>query len=122
MAVILIVEDDSQNRELMETILKPLGHTIIKACDGREGVAKASKSLPDLILMDIRLPDISGIEVTRQIRAALPGRPLKIIAFTASVFPGDEQSLMENGFDGIIRKPMNLAEFREQVAKALGID
>lgn len=120
MAVILIVEDDPQNRELMATVLRPGGHQIIKASDGRDGVAKAVETPPDLVLMDIRLPDISGIEAARQIREALPDRLLRIVAVTASILPEDEKAILESGIDAIVRKPLEIQILREEVARWLG--
>lgn len=116
MAVILIVEDDPQNRELMATVLRPAGHTIIKASDGNDGVAKAQQTPPDIVLMDIRLPDITGMEAARKIRTALPDHHLHIIAVTASILPEDEKAILASGIDAILRKPVEIKELRDEVA------
>lgn len=119
MPVILIVEDDPQNRELLATVLRPAGYTIIKASDGRDGIAKAIQNPPDVVLMDIRLPDISGIEAARRIRESLPERTIRIIAVTASIMPEDEDAIVEGGIDAVVRKPVEIAELRREVARWL---
>lgn len=119
MAVILIVEDDPQNRALLATVLHTAGHTTIKASDGRDGIAKATKTPPDIVLMDIRLPDMNGMEAARKIRAALPDRSMRIIAVTASILPEDEKAILESGIDAIVHKPIEIVELRNEVAKWL---
>jgi two-component system cell cycle response regulator DivK len=119
MKTILIVEDNEKNMKLVRDILRHNGHATIEAMTGAEGVRLASESRPDLILMDIQLPDIDGIEALSRIRkdASLDG--VAVIAVSASVMPDDQQKIVTSGFDAFVTKPINLKQFLETVKRFL---
>ena len=119
MSTILIVEDNEKNMKLVRDILQHKGYTTLEAATGREGVRLALERRPDLILMDIQLPDIDGIAALREIRkvAALDTTP--VIAVSASVMPDDQHKIITSGFDAFITKPINLKPFVETVQRFL---
>ena len=119
MKTILIVEDNEKNMKLVRDILRHNGHETIEAAAGEEGVRLAVERKPDLVLMDIQLPDIDGIEALRRIRTerALDATP--VVAVTASVMPDDQQKIVASGFDAFITKPINLKQFLATVRRLL---
>ena len=119
MSVILIVEDNPRNMKLVRDVLQVKGHTTLEATTGEDGVALAMEKLPDLVLMDIQLPGINGIQALAQLRANPTTAKIPVIAVTASVMQQDRKLITEAGFDGYIGKPINLAEFLQTVAAQL---
>jgi two-component system cell cycle response regulator DivK len=119
MATILIVEDNPANLKLAAMLLEKAGHAVLKATDGEAGLLLAREKNPDLVLMDIQMPGISGLEATRQLRADPATAGLKIIALTALAMKGDAERILEAGCDGYIAKPFHYQEFLDQVAAAL---
>jgi len=115
MSVILIVEDNPRNMKLVRDVLQVKGHTTLEATTGEDGVALAKEKLPDLVLMDIQLPGINGIQALAQMRADTVTAKIPVIAVTASVMQQDRKLITEAGFDGYIGKPINLAEFLQTV-------
>jgi two-component system cell cycle response regulator DivK len=115
MSVILIVEDNEKNMKLVRDVLQAKGYTTIEAVTGEEGVRLATERKPDLILMDIQLPGINGIEALRLLRANPDTAAIPAIAVTASVMQQDRKHITEAGFDGYLGKPLNLKEFLEAV-------
>ena len=115
MSTILIVEDNDKNMKLVREILQHQGHATIEATSGAQGVRLAVEQRPDLILMDVQLPDIDGMEVLRQIRdqRALDATP--VLAVSASVMPNERQKVLSAGFEAFIMKPIDLKQFRETV-------
>ena len=109
--LILVVEDNDKNRKLVRDVLKYKGYDVIEAETGEEGVRLAMERLPRLILMDIQLPGIDGIEALRQLRAHDTTRGIPIIAVTASALVRDRQKIMAAGFDGYQAKPLNVKAF-----------
>src|SRR5262249_10283318 len=97
--LILVVEDNDKNRKLVRDVLTFKGYDIIEAESGEQGVRRAQERHPSLILMDIRLPGIDGIEALRQLRAEDATREIPIIAMTASVMTADRQKITDAGFD-----------------------
>ena len=120
MSTILIVEDNEKNMKLVRDILQYRGHTTIEAITGGDGVRLAREQRPDLVLMDIQLPDINGIEAFERIRANAETAKVPVIAFTASVTTGDRSRIGDAGFDGFLGKPINLKEFLETMRRTLG--
>jgi two-component system cell cycle response regulator DivK len=116
---ILIVEDNEKNMKLVRDILQHLGHATLEATTGTEGVRLALASRPELILMDIQLPDIDGIEALRRIRAETSLDATPVLAVSASVMPDEQQKIAASGFDAFIAKPINLKQFREAVQRFL---
>jgi len=119
MKTILIVEDNEKNMKLVRDILRHNGHATIEAPTGGEGVRLASEQKPDLILMDIQLPDIDGIEALRRIRADRALDAVAVIAVSASVMPDDQQKIVTSGFDAFVTKPINLKQFLDTVKRFL---
>jgi two-component system cell cycle response regulator DivK len=117
---ILVVEDNPDNRILITDVLTSLDYEVIVAVDGEEGVAKANTERPDLILMDLSLPQMDGWTATRQIKA-MPGlENVKIIALTAHAMVGDREKALEAGCDDYVSKPIDLRELAGKLAEYLG--
>jgi CheY-like chemotaxis protein len=102
---VLIVEDNEDNRIVYSTILRHHGFRVSEALDGEEGIAKARRELPDLILMDISIPIIDGWEVTRTLKGEETTRHIPVIALTAHAMPGDRERALDVGCDGYLAKP-----------------
>ena len=119
MNTILIVEDNEKNMKLARDVLQARGYRTLEAVTGEEGVRMAQASKPDLVLMDIQLPGISGIDALKQLRSDAATAKIPIVAFTASVTPTDRTQISEAGFDGFLSKPINLKEFLETVRRVL---
>ena len=117
--LILVVEDNEKNRKLVRDVLTFKGYSIVEADNGEEGVRLALERLPKLVLMDIQLPGIDGIEALRRIRANETTRAIPIIAVTASAMDRDRQQIMAAGFDGYQSKPLNVKEFMAAVEAIL---
>jgi len=119
MSTILIVEDNEKNMKLARDILQSKGYVTLEAVTGEDGVRVAIEQKPDLVLMDIQLPGINGIEALRQVRADPDCARIRIVAFTASVMSSDRSQISAAGFDGFLSKPINLKEFLETVKRLL---
>ena len=116
---VLVVEDNEDNMRLISYIFKKHGLEVIEARDGAEGVALAVQEKPDLILMDIQLPDIDGLEATRRIRASEAGSDIPIIAITSYAMPGDREKALAAGCNGYITKPIDVETFMAEIEKYL---
>ncbi|HTQ01262.1 MAG TPA: response regulator [Casimicrobiaceae bacterium] len=119
MSLILIVEDNPRNMKLVRDVLQVKGHTTLEATTAEDGIALAKEKLPELVLMDIQLPGMNGIQALRELRADAATAKIPVIAVTASVMQQDRTMITEAGFDGYIGKPINLAEFLQTVATQL---
>ena len=119
MSTILIVEDNEKNMKLVRDILRHRGHETVEAATGEEGVRLAIERRPDLVLMDIQLPDIDGIAALGRIRAERALDRMPVLAISASVMPDEQQKIVASGFDAFITKPINLKTFHEAVQRAL---
>ena len=117
MSTVLIVEDNEKNMKLVRDILRHRGHETLEAAAGADGVRLAKERRPDLVLMDIQLPDIDGIAALGRIREdrTLDGMP--VLAISASVMPDEQQKIVASGFDAFITKPINLKAFQETVQR-----
>ena len=120
MSVILIVEDNEKNMKLVRDVLQFKGYETIEAMTGTDAVRLAKERKPDLVLMDIQLPDIDGITALGQIRADPATRAIPVIAVSASVMPDDQQRIGASGFDAYITKPINVKGFIETVERFVG--
>ena len=116
---ILIVEDNPRNMAVTLLTLRGHGYTLLEAVDGEEALKVADREKPDLILTDIRLPKIDGLEVTRRIRQMPACSHIPIIALTAYAMKGDEEKAMEAGCDAYLTKPFHIHELRSVVAEML---
>ena len=119
MSEILIVEDNEKNMKLVRDVLQVKGYATIEATTGEDGVRLAKERRPALVLMDIQLPGISGIEALGLLRADPATAAIPVIAVTASVMVSDRRNITDAGFDGYVGKPLNLKEFLDAVAGAL---
>ena len=117
--LILIVEDNDKNRKLVRDVLAFKGYRLAEAETGEEGVRLARELRPALVLMDIQLPGISGIEALAQIRADASTRGIPVIAVTASAMNTDRSTILAAGFDGYQSKPINIRGFLDAVQAAL---
>lgn len=121
MARILIVEDSPTNMMLSVDILESAGHAVFQANRANSGIELAQREQLDLILMDIQLPDMDGMEATRILKADPRTRDIPIIALTASAMKGDRERIMEAGCDGYIEKPIRYKDFLSEVATITGL-
>jgi two-component system cell cycle response regulator DivK len=116
---VLVIDDTEANVQLCSFILKKRGYQSIEARTGLEGVDSAIKERPDLILLDIQLPDIDGLEVAKRIRAAETEAQTPIIAVTSYAMPGDREKILKAGCNGYLAKPINVNEFMTEIDKHL---
>ena len=116
---ILVVEDNETNMYLIRFILKNKGYQVVEATTGEEGVELALKEKPDLVIMDIQLPGIDGLEATRRIRKSEAGEEIPIIALTSHAMVGDKEKALKAGCTGYIEKPINPETFVAQIEKYL---
>ena len=112
---VLIVEDNELNLKLLNDLLEYHGYTVITTRLGEPALELAQQSKPDLILMDVQLPDISGIEATQRLKSDEQTRAIPIIAVTAFAMSGDEAKILASGCDAYLAKPFNVAEFLKLV-------
>jgi two-component system cell cycle response regulator DivK len=119
MSVILIVEDNERNLKLVRDVLQVKGYETLEAVTGEDGVKLAVEHKPDLVLMDIQLPGMNGIEALGVLRANPITAKIPVIAVTASVMQQDRKMITEAGFDAYVGKPINLKEFLDAVRKAV---
>ncbi len=119
MSLVLIIEDNDKNMKLARDVLQAKGFQTLEAVTGEDGVRLAKEHVPDLVLMDIQLPGINGIEAHAQLRADPATASIPVIAVTASVMEGDRRKITEAGFDAYVGKPISLKEFLEAVKRAL---
>ena len=119
MARILIVDDKPASRELGRIMLESFGHEVVEASSGREAIAAALESAPDMVLLDLHMPDLDGFATLAEFRreTQLAGTP--IVALTASAMHGDDIRALEAGFSGYITKPVVLHEFRGKILSFL---
>jgi len=113
---ILYIEDSPSNRLLVRRILQVEGYEVLEAGDGVRGLELASEEHPDLILMDMNLPDIDGYELTRRVRANPDLADIPVVAMTANVMHGDREKTLEAGCVGYIPKPIDVDTLPSQVA------
>ena len=120
MARILVVEDNPSNMKLAVLLLGHAGHSVLQAFDAEEGIRQALDQLPELILMDVQLPGMDGLEATRRLKADEVTRDIRIIALTAFAMTQDEERIRSAGCDGYITKPVEYKTFVAEVERWLG--
>jgi CheY-like chemotaxis protein len=113
---VLIVEDNEMNLELVTDLLEANGYEVVKAKDGAEALRLAEEDAPSLVLMDIQLPGMDGLEVTRQMKASEKTSNIKVIALTAHAMVGDEERAREAGCSGYIAKPIDTRNFISSIS------
>ncbi len=119
MPTVLIVEDNERNMRLMRLLLRPHGYDLLEATDGREALGIVEHHTPDIILVDIQLPDVDGLEITRQLRQEERFAKTPIVALTAYAMPGDREMFLRAGCTGYVAKPIDTRAFPEIVAAYL---
>lgn len=119
---ILIVEDNPTNLRLIRMVLRNKGYSVLEATDGEEALLVAIEGRPDLIVMDIQLPKMDGLEVTKRLRQTSYFKRVPIIALTASAMEGDREKIIAAGCDEYISKPVNTRRFPLLVAEMLRRD
>ena len=117
---VLIVEDNDLNMKLFHDLLEMRGYNTLQAKDGVEGFEIAREHHPDLILMDIQLPGVSGLEVAKWLKDDGALKSIPVIAITAFAMKGDEKKILEGGCDGYICKPISFPNFLQTVADLIG--
>jgi two-component system, cell cycle response regulator DivK len=108
---VLVVEDNERNMKLFRDVLQASGFRTLEASTGERAVELALEQAPDLVLMDIQLPDIDGIEALRRLKADERFAPVPVVALTAQAMEGDRERFLAAGFDGYLSKPVDIAEF-----------
>jgi len=119
MSLILIVEDNEKNLKLVRDVLQVKGYETVDAGTAENGLRLARERKPSLILMDIQLPGMSGVDALKALRAEPETAGIPVVAVTASVMQQDRQQIMRAGFDGFIEKPINLRKLFDTVQQAL---
>ncbi len=119
MKKILVVEDNETNMYIFSRILRKGGHEVIPATSGEEGVELATKEKPDLILMDIQLPDMDGLKATKRIRESEAKGEIPIVALTSYAMVGDKEKALAVGCTGYIEKPINPDTFLAKIERYL---
>lgn len=119
-ACILVVEDNPLNLKLAKTLLELDGYEVVSASDADEALAKLEERVPQLVLLDIQLPGMDGVELTRKLRGDPRFASLTIVATTAYAMKGDDERFLAEGFDGYIPKPIEQGTFGREVEKYLG--
>ncbi|MFN2564981.1 MAG: response regulator [Gemmatimonadaceae bacterium] len=115
--LVLIVEDNDKNMKLVRDLLQYHGYRTLEAGTGAEALAAAGAHRPDLVLMDIQLPDMDGVAVLRALRADPRTAAIPVVALTAFAMTGDRERFLEFGFDGYLAKPIDVSAFPAQVAE-----
>ncbi|HKP17719.1 MAG TPA: response regulator [Gaiellaceae bacterium] len=115
--LVLIVDDNERNRKLAREVLQLAGFRTVEAATGRAGIEVAVEHLPDVILLDLRLPDMDGTAVARSLRDDPRTAPLPIVALTSLALHDEGDWLRQVGFDGYLEKPIDVREFPEHVRR-----
>jgi CheY-like chemotaxis protein len=116
---ILVVDDNPRNLKLAFDVLEDAGYEVVEAADAEEAQIMIDRNLPDLILMDIALPGMDGLTLTRKIKANERTKHIRIIALTAFAMKGDDRKALGAGCDGYITKPIDIHQLTVQVAEIL---
>ncbi len=114
---VLVVEDNVLNMKLFQTLLEVHGYNVLRTGDGMAALSLARQHRPDMILMDIQLPDISGLEVTKWLKDDETLKSIPVVAITAFAMKGDEERFMEGGCEAYIAKPISIANFIQTVER-----
>jgi two-component system cell cycle response regulator DivK len=121
MARILVIDDNQLNLKLFDAILKKAGHDVVLAEDGLDGVQKALKIVPELILMDVQMPIMGGIEALKILKESKSTKSIPVIAITSFAMKGDQEKMLSEGFDAYIAKPIDPRALMDVVAKILEV-
>ena len=116
----MIVEDNELNMKLFNDLLESRGYTVIQTRNGMEALDLARAHMPDLILMDIQLPEVSGLVVTKWLKDDEQLAHIPVVAVTAFAMKGDEERILQGGCEGYISKPISVSHFLETIAQYIG--
>ncbi len=119
---VLVVEDNFQNKVLVREILTLHGFEVVEASTGAEAIKVLSENKPDVVLMDLHLPQMDGVTATRIIRSDAGNAGIPVVALTASAMKGDEDDLKKSGFDGCVGKPIEVKTLISTIKRLLGED
>jgi two-component system, cell cycle response regulator DivK len=108
--LILVVEDNEKNKKLVQDVLEASGYRTLEAATGEQGVERAVDHRPDLVLMDVQLPGIDGVEALRRLRGDERTASVPVLALTAQAMDGDRERFLAAGFDGYLSKPVDIAD------------
>ena len=114
---VLVVEDNERNMRLFRDVLQSAGHRTLEATTGERAVELAGEHGPDLVLMDIQLPGIDGVEALSRLRSDERTRAVPVLALTAQAMDGDRERFLAAGFDGYLSKPVNIADLVDTVGR-----
>jgi CheY-like chemotaxis protein len=114
---VVVVEDNELNMKLFREVLESSGYRMLEAGTGERAVALTTEHRPDLVLMDIHLPDIDGVEALRMLRAGERTASIPVLALTAQAMEGDRERFLASGFDGYLSKPVNIADLLDAVRR-----
>ncbi len=114
--LVLVVEDNEKNMKLLRDVLQATGHRVLEATDGEAALALAREHSPALVLMDIQLPDMDGVEALARLRADPVTAAIPVVAVTAQAMKGDREQFVAAGFDAYLSKPIDLDELLDAVA------
>jgi two-component system, cell cycle response regulator DivK len=115
--LVLIVDDNEQNRKLARDVLRAAGFRTLEAASGAEGIALAAEHLPDVVLMDVQLPDMNGTDAARKLADGAPTARIPVVALSALQLEGSDDWLLAAGFAGYLAKPFDVGEFPDQVRR-----
>lgn len=117
---VLIVEDNELNMKLFNDLLQAFGYSTVQTRDGRTALALAREHRPDLVIMDIQLPEISGLDLTRQLKADVQLKGIPVVAVTAFAMRGDEERIRKEGCEAYLSKPISVQKFLDTVRHFIG--
>ena len=117
--LVLIVDDNEKNLKLARDVLRHAGFRTVEARTGGDGVSLAVEQMPDLVLMDIRLPDMDGTEAVRRLKADERTAGIPVVALSAMAMTGDRERFLEDGFDDYLEKPISVRDFGDQIRSFL---
>ncbi len=120
MKTVMIIEDNELNMKLFDDLLQSQGYNTVQNMDGKDILKLVRNHRPDLILMDVQLPGVSGVDITKTIKADAELKSIPVIAVTAFAMKGDEERIMEGGFNGYLSKPISIPLFLETITKFIG--
>ena len=120
MKTVLVIEDNPHNLRLAELVLRKGGYGVLSATDGLSGLQLARTASPDAILMDVQMPGLDGLEVTKMLKADVNTAQIKVLALTALAMRGDEQRMREAGCDGYLAKPYHYQDLLDSLSRLLG--
>lgn len=118
-ARVAVIEDNRDNLELVTTLLRALGHEPLTATSGRDGIELVRRERPDIVLLDLTMPEMDGFETLRELRRDAGTRAVPVVAVTAHAMVGDREAILAQGFDGYVPKPIAVEQLVEEMSRHL---